>query len=144
MILFKPSDFNGFDHISSHNGWFTHQIWHDDILFRIFFRFADFLRIFSRFFWIFLKSSDFNTSYHILLENWWYTFWIWYDYFLFQNLSGFFRIFSGLFQVFRFHFFIIFSRLIMWLVIISFKIDIHHKCYVFFQFFFRFNLNISH
>ena len=25
-FLLKFSDFNGFDHISSHNGWFTHQI----------------------------------------------------------------------------------------------------------------------
>ena len=26
MILLKSSDFNLFDHISSHNGWFTFQI----------------------------------------------------------------------------------------------------------------------
>ena len=26
IILLKSSDFNVFDHISSHNGWFTYQI----------------------------------------------------------------------------------------------------------------------
>ena len=35
MILLKSSDFNGFDHISSHNGEFTYQIWYDDDFFSV-------------------------------------------------------------------------------------------------------------
>ena len=99
-FLLKSSFVSVFDHISPQYVWITSQIWYYNFVFRKFIRFPDIFRIFSGFFRIFLKSSDFNTSYHILLENWWYTSWIWYDYFLFQNLSGFFRIFSGLFQIF--------------------------------------------
>ena len=41
MILLKSSDFNGFDHISSHNGLNTYQIWYN---FRIFSRFLGFFQ----------------------------------------------------------------------------------------------------
>ena len=47
--FFSNLDFNGFDHISSQDQWFTYQISYDNFLIWIFIRFPDFPRIFPNF-----------------------------------------------------------------------------------------------
>ena len=67
----KSSDFNGFNHISSQNGWYTFQIWYDNFLFRKFIRFPYF-SYFQNFRCLLVFISYF-------LEDLWCTFQIWFD-----------------------------------------------------------------
>ena len=91
ITLLKYSDFNGFDHISSQNFWFTFHIWYDILSIRNpirnCIRFPDFFRFFSDFHQIFRFLS-----YDLMI-------------FFSMNLSGFmisFRFFSDFHQIYRF------------------------------------------
>ena len=95
MLLLKSSYFNCFDNISSHNGYFTYQIWYDNILIRIFsgFRifpdFSGFIRIYPDFHQIFRFLHRMDCFLLSLDETIFFS----------GNLLGV-RIFSGFFRIF--------------------------------------------
>ena len=161
MILLKFSYISGFDHISSQDGWFTSQKWHNEFLLRKFLRFLEFPD-FSR---IFFKSSYFS-------EILWYlkiTNIAWKFFFRINPVFRFTRIFLVFLQILTvftsdfktscnvfsklirkdyflfqnisgFRIFLEFSSnlhvsfLIICDKLISFfKVDMHHKCHDFFH-----------
>ena len=92
--LLKSSDLSSFDHVSSRNGCFTFQIWHEDFSFRKCIRFPDFSPDFS----------GFSSNLQISSQNRWITSHIWYNYLFWKFIRVFLstRIFPDFHQFFRF------------------------------------------